>query len=113
MVKRYGLLVWGAFAIAALLSLVAIGLMFVPLPGQPLDPANIVDEILTAGGGVMDALVGAVIATRLQKNPIGWIFITAGLGLAMGMDLSNYAQIAFWSGTETLSGGLGGTCAAG
>lgn len=99
-------LAWSGFALTAVVGIGAIFLMLVPVPGQPADVLALFNNILNMVNAVMTALVGAIVAVRLRHNPVGWLFIIAGLALAAGGILSYCAQLAYWTGTETLFGGL-------
>jgi GAF domain-containing protein len=46
--------------------------------------------IITAGC-VLGALVGALVAARLPRNPIGWLFLASQLGTAIGLVSQAYA----------------------
>jgi hypothetical protein len=45
---------------------------------------------------------GAVIASRLPRNPVGWCFLAMGVGMALAITLSVYAEL----GTDTRHGPL-------
>ncbi len=103
--RRSNWLAWGAFALTVLFSVAATILVFVPIPGQPVDPGETANSVLTIVDAVMMALVGAFVSSRLPKNPIGWLFIAAGLALAVGSFVYAYVLLAFWTGAEALPGG--------
>jgi hypothetical protein len=48
------------------------------------------------------ASAGAVIASRLPRNPVGWTFLAMGVGMALAITLSVYAEL----GTDTRHGPL-------
>jgi hypothetical protein len=48
------------------------------------------------------ATAGAVIASRLPGNPVGWCFLAMGVGMALAITLSVYAEL----GTDTRHGPL-------
>jgi hypothetical protein len=48
------------------------------------------------------ATAGAVIASRLPRNPVGWCFLGMGVGMALAITLSVYAEL----GTDTRHGPL-------
>ena len=83
-----------------------MALMLVPLPGQPLDPADALSYITNILNGLTLGLVGAVVAANLRENPLGWILLAAGLALAAESFLNTYTLIALSTGTETLRGGI-------
>jgi hypothetical protein len=43
------------------------------------------------------ATAGAVIASRLPRNPVGWAFIAMGVGMAIAMSTSAYAELGLHS----------------
>jgi hypothetical protein len=45
------------------------------------------------------ATTGAVVATRLPRNPIGWIFLGMGAGLALAFAANSWAELGL--GTDT------------
>ncbi len=51
---------------------------------------------------LMYAAVGAVLARKLPRNPIGWLFLAVGLGLLLGGALTEYATNAFVTAPDTL-----------
>jgi hypothetical protein len=84
-------LAWGLWALAVLLV----------LPGPVLTAA--VD--ITAGDvpylvafvalQLGAATAGAVVASRLPRNAIGWIFLTLGAGLALAFAANGWSELAF------------------
>ena len=83
-----------------LLSMVALALsllltLFLPASGGITDVvANSVFAVLFAATVLSFSTVGALIATRQPKNPIGWIMIVAGFGLAATILTGNYVEIS-------------------
>ena len=59
-------------------------------------------------GCVLGALIGALIATRQPRNPIGWLFLAGQLGTAVGLVSQAYAFRVLQDGTlgSPLSGQL-------
>lgn len=111
--KRFKWLAWGGFVLTAIVCAGAVLLAFVPLPGQhsALDAA--LNGVLGSLVNLLFALVGAVVAANRRQNPIGWLLIGIGFVAAAASFLTNYVQVAFWTGTETLAGGLLAAWAAG
>lgn len=104
--QRFKWLAWGGFAITAMVTVGAFALLLVPLPGQPFAIDQTLGEIFYVLGAPTVALVGAVVAASRRENPIGWVMIGIGLSLSIASFVNNYTQAAFWTGTETLRGGL-------
>jgi len=50
-------------------------------------------------GCVLGALIGALIATRQPRNPIGWLFLAGQLGTAVGLVSQAYAVRVLQDGT--------------
>src|SRR5215204_5616653 len=83
-----------------LLSMVALALsllltLFLPASGGITDVvANSVFAAVFAAIVLSFSTVGALIATRQPHNPIGWIMIVAGFGLAATILTGNYAELS-------------------
>ena len=83
-----------------LLSMVALALsllliLFLPASGVITDVvANFVFAVVFAAIVLSFSTVGALIATRQPQNPIGWIMIVAGFGLAATFLSGNYVEIS-------------------
>ena len=78
-----------ALALSLLLTL------FLPASGGITDVvANSVFAVLFAAIVLSFSTVGALIATRQPQNPIGWIMIVAGFGLAATLLTSNYVELS-------------------
>ena len=50
------------------------------------------------------ATTGAVVASRLPANPIGWIFLGMGAGLALAFAASSWAEVGLGTDTGPLPG---------
>jgi signal transduction histidine kinase len=88
-----------ARSLAALsLALGIAGLLIVPLVGQEGLVTHLVFSPITT---VAYALVGALIAVRQPRNPIGWIFSAVGVfaGLTSLVSDDNYLGLCLWSET--------------
>jgi hypothetical protein len=83
-----------------LLSLVGLALsllltLFLPVSGGITDVvANSVFAVVFAAIVLSFSTVGALIATRQPRNPIGWIMIVAGFGLATTILTGNYVEFS-------------------
>jgi hypothetical protein len=83
-----------------LLSMVALALsllltLFLPASGGITDVvANSVFAVVFAAIVLSFSTVGALIATRQPQNPIGWIMVVAGFGLAATILTGNYVEIS-------------------
>ena len=75
-------LAWSIFAVCVALIALALLLGFITRESFPFRPGERLDPILAVLMGVLSLAfptLGALIASRLPTNPIGWIF--CGLGL--------------------------------
>jgi hypothetical protein len=83
-----------------LLSMVALALSLLltsvlPASGGITDVvANYVFAVILAAIVLSFSTVGALIATRQPQNPIGWIMIVAGFGLAATILTGNYVELS-------------------
>src|ERR687898_1348131 len=83
-----------------LLSMVALALsllltLFLPASSGITDVvANYFFAVVLAAMVLSFSTVGALIATRQSHNPIGWIMIVAGFGLAATVLTGNYVEIS-------------------
>ena len=79
--------------VALALSLLLI--LFLPASGGITDVvANYVFAVVFAVIVLSFSTVGALIATRQPQNPIGWIMIVAGFGLAATILTGNYVELS-------------------
>ena len=76
-------------------------------PGQPYGGAG--DAVLTLAIWLPFSIVGAIVASRHPRNPIGWIFCTIGLVVGLSHLASGYAQ--YWLASGWGSRSLGETAA--
>lgn len=72
-----------AFAVALFALFVALGSGAGPVSKVSLDTGAWADEVLFVLTNVVTVVVGALIATRQPRNPIGWLLILLGLGFAV------------------------------
>ena len=94
-----GRLAWGLWALA----------MALVIPGPVLltavewrDEADLLALVAFVAVQVGMATAGAVIASRLPRNAVGWTFLAMGVGLALALTTSVYAEL----GTDTAHGPL-------
>ncbi len=109
--------------VGACLAMTAFSFASLVLPeNQRLpDRPSFFDVLSFSAIFVMFPAVGAVVAWRRPRNPIGWLFILMGLGITMSVFSSEYAgwatwvadlpadEIVAWAGTWawTVSGSIG------
>jgi hypothetical protein len=84
-------------AAGLVLRVVALGEEAPGLPGLPTAAA-------LALGGVALAVLGVLIVRRLPGNVIGWVFVAAGLGLAIGSFAESHVAYSFTPGNDPLPG---------
>src|SRR5215203_6858813 len=84
-------LAWSMFTATAVLA-TAHGALVVSGSVGLVDPAAGLNSfpIITVGC-VLGALIGALIASRQPRNPIGWLFLAGQLGTAIGLASQAYA----------------------
>ncbi len=95
---------------AASVVIVPPALLLLALGEGHRTPAD--DSGLTGAGGlsllaasVAFAVVGALVAARLPRNPIGWIFCVTGLIIGLGELAYLYADRALFVSSGSLPGG--------
>jgi signal transduction histidine kinase len=85
-------LAWSMFTATAVLA-TAHGALVVSGPVGLVDPeAGLNSFPIITLGCVLGALIGALIATRQPRNPIGWLFLAGQLGTAIGLVSQAYAS---------------------
>jgi signal transduction histidine kinase len=85
-------LAWSMFTATAVLA-TAHGVLVVSGPVGLVDPeAGLNSFPIITLGCVLGALIGALIATRQPRNPIGWLFLAGQLGTAIGLVSQAYAS---------------------
>jgi hypothetical protein len=85
------LLAWALFAVSLALVLTGPGLLFAARDGG---------EIFGIAFGafqVSTAFVGAVVAARLPRHPIGWLLLAMGLGLGVSTTAGAYGALGIMS----------------
>jgi hypothetical protein len=88
---RSALAVWSICLVA--LAVVGVGVVTARTGG----PNDLPQALLQGLGTLSTVAVGAVVATRLPRNPIGWLFCLAGLAGAVSLgatDLADYGLVA-------------------
>ena len=94
----------GAFTLAMFIIYVVLGLSRPPqlpphvAPGEPKRLLSDVPFLVFAG-------VGALIAARRPRNPIGWMFIAVGFFLLLPLFATEYALHALYTKPGSLPGG--------
>lgn len=80
---------------------VALAAAWIPLAGiaRQLTVANIVSEVVVVGGYMC---VGALVARRQPRNPIGWLLLVFVLFVALSTDAGYYAVLAYRLGHRAL-----------
>ena len=84
-------LAWSMFTATAVLA-TAHGVLVVSGPVGLVDPeAGLNSFPIITLGCVLGALIGALIAARQPRNPIGWLFLVGQFGTAIGLVSQAYA----------------------
>ena len=80
---------------------VALAAAWIPLAGfaRQLTVANVVSEVVVVGGYLC---VGALVARRQPRNPIGWLLLLVVLFTALSTDAGYYAVLAYRLGHRAL-----------
>jgi hypothetical protein len=80
---------------------VALAAAWIPLAGfaRQLTVANIVSEVVVVGGYMC---VGALVARRQPRNPIGWLLLVFVVFVALSTDAGYYAVLAYRLGHRAL-----------
>jgi hypothetical protein len=103
---------WLAFgAAAASIAMIAASLVLsyvervlVPAHLVTWDVSDVLDEVVN----VATPVVGFVLASRRPRNPIGWMFLGAGLALGVGALANTYAMYALLVNTAWPAGLMAG-----
>jgi hypothetical protein len=86
----------------ASLTLAVLGLVLESLNGHPITDSLVVEIALLA---ITFPLVGAVVAARRPRNPLGWIFCVIGLSYGLTVTGEAYAVYAVRTVPGALPGG--------
>ena len=84
-------LAWSMFAATAALALAHGVLVLSGSAGLIHAEAGLNAFPIITIGSVLGALIGALVATRLPRNPIGWLFLVGQLGTGIGLVCQAYA----------------------
>ena len=96
--SRTAWIAWGtlALSVACYVAALALALTKEDLPGA---------DLIGAAGSLVFSLVGAVVASRVASNPVGWILCAFGfLGVA-STTATEYAHYALVTRSESVPGG--------
>ncbi len=100
-------LAWGVWALSLALGVLAMLFYFlsssIPLEGRDRPPLAFLPVALLAI--LSFATVGALVASRRPKNPIGWILCVVGLVLGFGFFAQGYADYVLVVQPGSLPGG--------
>jgi hypothetical protein len=99
-------LAWSLWALAV--GLAAVGLIFLAVNGSTVHANSIGSPTFDALFGIVYLLfstVGALIASRHPRNPIGWLFLLAGVGAELEDALLGWATYALLEAPAALPGG--------
>jgi GAF domain-containing protein len=88
----FRMVAWSMFAATASLAVLQ-GVLVLSGPAGLVDAETGLNAfpVITAGC-VLGALVGALVASRQPRNPIGWLFLVGQLGTAVGLACQAYAS---------------------
>jgi hypothetical protein len=70
-------------------------------------PGDLVDGTLFALVGVTSAVTGAVVASRVPPNSVGWLILGLGLGIGLLLATNTYADLTTLSALNYLPGQVG------
>jgi len=89
-----------ALLVAACFAMTAFSFASLVLPGTELlpDRPNVVDFLTFTAIILAFPLVGSVIVWKRPVNPVGWLFLVIGLGMALVVFSSEYANRAAVTG---------------
>ena len=96
--RRFG--VWAALGVGAVLVVEALwlGTLNGTFSGDPF-------TLLIILSVATYTITGAVLASRVPRNPIGWLFLVVGLGLLLGGATSEYATYSLITNPGSLLAG--------
>jgi signal transduction histidine kinase len=104
--SRAGRLAWGIFALTIFLIALdaAIFIYDVTISGHSPDPNYLALRVQIPIFGIGFTAVGAVVASRLPRNPVGWIFLFGGLEASVQSLMTEYGYQAGYaaSGKDSL-----------
>jgi hypothetical protein len=95
-------LAWTLGGVALALTAIAIGLA---LAGGTMGSGWVSLSLIAFGPlGLASAGTGAVVASRIPRNAVGWILLTLGAGTGLVLDLVTYAQLSVAGGHHPYPG---------
>lgn len=97
---------WLLWAICVVFTVITLSLLLIN--GDVRPEANFGSSAIDAAFAIailMFPTVGATIAGRQPDNPIGWLFLVAGLGGTMSQSLLGYATYALLTNPGSMPGG--------
>lgn len=97
-------LAWSVWAIALALLVLEI-VLFALVQGHPLDDQSPGWNLAAAVLQLAFPTVGALVASRLPRNPIGWLLLTVGLVILAGIVAHGYATATIASDAVDWPGG--------
>jgi hypothetical protein len=104
MSKRAARLAWSLWAICIALTLGAVALAIID-PSAPGESTNRFARVSLVAALLAYPTVGALIASRRPRNPIGWLLIVVGLGAAVSGFAAEYGVRALLAHPDSLPGG--------
>jgi hypothetical protein len=85
-------LAWSCFAATAVLGVVHGVLVLTGTAGLVGPDTGLNSFPIITAGCVLGALVGAMVATRHPRNPVGWLLLAGQLGTGIGLVANAYAH---------------------
>ncbi|MGQ0603795.1 MAG: hypothetical protein ACT4QE_19105 [Anaerolineales bacterium] len=99
MTHRFSVLAWGGFCLALAFGAGTIFLTLATATGQTPWP-ELLGDFFYSASGVITAAVGALVAARRSRNPLGWIMVAIGLALTLQQLAYDYTSLGFSSTTQ-------------
>jgi hypothetical protein len=103
--RRMAAITWGLCLLLAIGALVLLALGAGEDTGAGSSTLSGVGGLGFVAASLAFATVGAVVATRVPENPIGWIFCLTGLMLAVAVCGAEYADQMLFIASDALPGG--------
>jgi len=98
-------LAWGVAAVSCVAAVAALVLALLSGNGRPASEGPISDILLAGAGAAILATIGALVAARHPRNPIGWISCVVPLSMALVLLTDEYAIYAVLADPGSLPGG--------
>ncbi|MGH3367051.1 MAG: hypothetical protein ACRDOY_07600 [Nocardioidaceae bacterium] len=83
-------LAWSMWAMALVLMAGPV----VEVARNYVGPADLIFAVAFVGAQVCAATAGLVIARRLPRHPVGWIFLSIGVGMGLSLTAGAYADLS-------------------